>query len=217
MNSQAAFQNMINQQLRTNSVLDDSILSLLEQIPRDQFVPEPFQHLAYSDAMIPLDHGQSMMTPLEEALLLQSLQLNGDERVLEIGTGSAYLTTLLAKTAGSVVSVDYFKSFTQSAEQKLAQHAVDNVELITGDASRGWMDKAPYDVIVITASLPQLHESFRPQLMKHGKLFAILGDSPVMQAQLMQLDHEERWVSKLIFETDIAPVIDNRSHKKFQF
>ncbi|KTD10391.1 protein-L-isoaspartate-O-methyltransferase [Legionella hackeliae] len=208
---------MVKQQLRTGEVLDETILSLYEEIPRHEFVPHNLQHFAYSDMQIPLAHGQRMMTPLEEGKLLQTLELKGNETVLEVGTGTGFLTALLSRLSKKVISVDYFSDFTNHARRKMHEYHCTNVELITGDASRGWLDQAPYDIMVFTGSIEELQETHRLQLLPGGKLFAIIGKEPVMQGQLHQLGYDGKWHAKLLFETNIPPLIDKLKPKEFVF
>lgn len=217
MNTNSARTNMVKQQLRTNDVLDESILALFDQVPRHAFVPEQYAAFAYSDMQIPLGHNQRMLTPLEESLILQALDLKGHETILEVGTGSGFFTALLSKLCKKVISVDYFADFTASAAAKLKAHHCDNVELLTGDASRGWLEKAPYDVVVFTGALEELTKTHKLQILPGGKLFSIEGKSPIMQAHLYTLDHEDVWTESLVFETDIPALIDHLKPKEFVF
>ena len=217
MSYQNARTNMVKQQLRTGDVLDESILKLYDLIPRHEFVPEKYTHFAYSDMQISLGHGQRMLTPLEEGTILQALKLSGNETVLEVGTGSGFLTALLSKLCKKVISVDYYAPFTNNAARKLSAHQCDNVELITGDASQGWLEKAPYDVVIFTGAVEKLNETHRLQVLPGGKLVAIEGKHPVMQARLYQLDHQDKWQHSLIFETDIPLLIDKSKPKEFVF
>ncbi|KTC65642.1 protein-L-isoaspartate-O-methyltransferase (plasmid) [Legionella adelaidensis] len=217
MSSQIARINMVKQQLRTGDVLNESILELYHLIPRENFVPVEYKHFAYSDMQITLPHQQRMFTPLEEGKLLQALELKGTEIILEVGTGTGFLTALLSKLCQKVISIDYFPDFTTQARKKLAEHHCNNVELHTGDGSRGWIDQAPYDVMVFTGSLPYLTENHRLQLLPGGKIFAIVGKEPVMQAQLLVLDKSGNWQEQVLFETSIPPLIDKLRPKEFVF
>lgn len=217
MSNQSARVNMIKQQLRTGDVLNESILALYNDIAREKFVPKEFKHFAYSDMQIELPHHQCMMTPLEEAKILQALDLQGHEIVLEIGTGSGYLTALLSRLCKKVISIEYFEDLTKRARQKLDEHLCTNVELLTGDGSHGWLDLAPYDVIVFTGALEQLSDIQRLQLLPGGKLFAVIGKSPVMHGELHSLDQNGIWHMNLIFETNIPPLIDKTKPKDFVF
>lgn len=213
----AAQQNMIKQQLRTGDVLDEKILKLYEDLPREAFVPEAFKTFAYSDMQIPLAHGQRMMTPLEEGKILQALQLTGTETVLEIGTGTGFLTSLLSRLSHRVLTIDYYESFTNQARQRLNDFNCTNVECITADACQGWVDKAPYDMIVFTGAMEVLTDIHRLQLMPGGRLVAMIGHLPLMQAQLHILDHQGNWSETILFETSIPPLIDKLSQKRFVF
>lgn len=217
MTQHNALTNMIKQQLRTGDVLDEKILKLFDQFPRHEFVPETYADFAYSDMQIPLAHGQRMMTPLEEGQLLQSLELTGKEVVLEVGTGSGYFTTLLSALCKKVISLDYFEDFTKKAGQKLEQHGRSNVQLITGDACRGWLELAPYDRVIFTGAIEALTETHRLQVLPGGKLFAIVGKAPVMQGQLHALDHEGNWTKTIIFETELPALINKLKPKEFIF
>jgi protein-L-isoaspartate(D-aspartate) O-methyltransferase len=209
--------NMIKQQLRTGDVLDETILQLYQDIPRTDFVPATFMPFAYSDMQIELGHHERMMTPLEEAKLLQALNLSGHELVLEVGTGTGFLTALLSRRSKQVISVDYYSDFTQNASRHLEKHQCNNVTLVTGDAYGGWMDKAPYDVIIYTGAIEAITESHRLQLLPGGKLFVIMGSAPIMQGQLHELDHDGTWHSQLIFETNLPALINPAKSNDFVF
>ena len=210
--------NMIKQQLRTGNILDERVLSLYDKIPRHLFVPEALKHVAYSDLQLPLANNQYMMTPLEEATILQALALEGHEQVLEIGTGSGFLTALLSHSAAHVTSIEYYTEFTEQASKKLNVHGKGNITLITGDASQGWLDKAPYDVVVYTGALPKLNDMQRLQVVPGGKLLSITGKAPVMQGELHHLSHDEVWQTQFLFETKLPLLINNMmSVKPFVF
>lgn len=217
MTNQIARINMIKQQLRTGDVLNDKILDLYTQIPRDEFVPELMRNFAWSDSQIPLAHGQRMLAPLEEGRILQALNLQGHETVLEVGTGTGFFTALLSRLCQKVISIDYYQDFTQAARAKLAQYHCDNVELITGDGCRGWLDKAPYDVIVMTGAIDAITETHRLQVLPGGKLCAIVGREPVMQCLLLTLDHNNNWTETVLFETCVPALINKLKPKEFQF
>lgn len=217
MSSEIARTNMISQQLRTGNVLDEAVLQLYVTIPREEFVPNEFKPFAYSDMQIALAHEQCMMTPLEEAKLLQSLQLQGHEVILEIGTGTGFLTALLSKRCQKVISVDCHASFTSQARQKLSEYQCHNVELVTEDASRGRFAQAPYEIIIITSAIEAITDTLRLQVLAGGKLFAIVGKGPVMQGQLHTLSHDGQWQEELVFETCVPPLIDTLKPKEFVF
>ncbi|MCL9683922.1 protein-L-isoaspartate O-methyltransferase family protein [Legionella maioricensis] len=217
MSNHSARINMVKQQLRTGDVLNESILNLYDIIPRHEFVPEHLAHFAYSDMQIPLAHGQRMLTPLEEGKILQGLELLGTETVLEVGTGSGFFTAMLSKLCKKVISIDYYPEFTSSAARKLEAHHCDNVELLTGDACHGWLEKAPYDIVVYTGAIEKLTKTHKLQILPGGKLFAIEGKSPAMQAFLYSLDHNDVWQKTMLFETDIPPLLDQLKPKEFVF
>lgn len=212
-----ALSNMVKQQLMTNQITSAPVIELFETLPRSQFFADNYHNIAYSDARIPLGHGQYSLTPLEEAKIIQTIKLSGNEHVLEIGTGCGYLTALLAKMAKKVTSIDIFAEFTEQAKEKLLAHNINNVSLKTGDASRGWPEAGPYDVIVISGGLPQLGQHFKPQLMKEGRLFAIVGQQPAMHAALFELDKQDNWHESYLFDTDIAMLNGKVATEAFNF
>ena len=211
MNTQINFEqarlNMIEQQIRTWEVLDQNVLDLIAQVHREDFVPEEFRLLAFADVQLPLKHSQVTMTPKSEARLLQSLDIHNTDSILEIGTGCAYLTALLAHSGQHVTSVDIFPEFTREAGNKLKQHNINNVTLETGDGIKGWNKNKPYDVIAVTGSIPVPDRSFQEQLAPGGRLFIIVGKSPVMDALLITRVGDNEWTSESIFETDIPALI----------
>ena len=206
MNFEQARFNMIEQQIRTWEVLDQHVLDLLAEVHREDFVPIEYRQLALADVQIPLAHKQVTMTPKVEARLLQALDIKKTDKILEIDTGCAYLTALLARLGHHVFSVDIFPEFTGEAKTKLARHGIYNVTLETGDAIKGWAQHTPYDVIVVTGSLPVLDPCFQEQLNIGGRLFVIIGTSPVMEALLITRIGENEWSTESLFETDI-PVL----------
>jgi protein-L-isoaspartate(D-aspartate) O-methyltransferase len=210
-----ARENMIKQQLRTWEVLDERVLALVDSIPREHFLPEALKPLAYADSEIPIGHDEVMLLPSIEARIIQALNLQPTETVLEVGTGSGYLTALLARQASHVVSVDIHEDFSAQAGERLAALDITNVTLETGDASEGWDKHAPYDVIVMTGSLPALPESTQYALNVGGRLFAIVGNAPAMEAVLITRVGENEWTHELLFETDIPPVQHKQEPSRF--
>lgn len=206
MNIEQARLNMIEQQIRPWEVLDQRVLDLLADVPREEYVPADYKNLAFSDMSIPLGLGEVMMPPKLEARMLQSLDVQADETVLEIGTGSGYVTTLLAKLARYVYSVDIHEEFVEAARGKLHDAGIINVSVEQGDAAQGWDRYGSYDVIAITGSLPVLPESFQNTLNLGGRLFVIVGDSPVMEAMLITRMGENEFQTDSLFETDLAPL-----------
>lgn len=209
--------NMVEQQIRTWEVLDQDVLDLLFKVRREDFVPPAHQALAFVDMEIPLGHGQAMWTPKLEARVLQDLDIRPNDRVLEIGTGSGYLTALLASLAAGVTSVDIVPEFTADATRKLRAHGFDNVTLHTADAARDWADMSGFDVIVLTGSTPLLSEAFLRRLNVGGRLFAITGEAPVMRAQLVTRTAPGATRSVTLFETCVAPLVNAPQPAAFVF
>jgi len=219
MNFERARFNMIEQQVRPWSVLDLDVLETLGSLPRERFVPDSYRRLAYSDTRIPLGHGQTMMPPVVEGRLLQALELESDDHVLEIGTGSGYLTACLAQLAHSVESVEIHEEFTATAGERLRALGVENVQLATGDAARGWDGGRQYDAIALTGAVPELPDAYRRALKPGGRLFVIVGDvdQPIMEAlQIVRVGTEE-WSVESLFDTWIAPLVNARRPEHFDF
>ena len=209
--------NMIEQQIRTWEVLDQRVLDLLFKVRREDFVPEPYRSLAFVDMEIPIGHGETMLQPKLEARMIQELGLEPEDRVLEIGTGTGYMTALLASMAAHVYSVDILADFTRQASERLARHAIRNVTLETGDAARGWDKHAPYDAIVLTGSVPLLAPSFRASIKPGGRLLAVVGEPPVMEAQLITNAGSGAYNTVSLFETCIAPLKNAPQPERFVF
>lgn len=217
MDSEIARFNMIESQVRTWEVLDQAVLDLLHEIKREEFVPPQYRALAFSDMEIPLGHGEVMLTPKMEARMLQELTLSKADRVLEIGTGSGYVTALLARLAGQVVSVERIEAFSHAAARRLAGHDLRNIELEIGDGAAGWPQKGPYDAILLTGSVPLVPEEFRQQLAIGGRLLAVVGEAPVMTATIVTRMTEFAFGSAGLFETCIAPLKNVRQPERFVF
>jgi len=206
MNVEQARFNMVEQQIRTWEVLDQQVLDLMARVPREDFVPAAYRNLAFADTCIPLDHGQTMMLPRVEARMLQALQVESRDRILEVGTGSGFVTALLAGLGGHVTSVEIHPDLQSAAKAKLDAHGVGNVDLYTGDACRGWNRAAPYDVIAVTGSLPRADEHFQNTLAVGGRLFIVIGKEPAMEAFLITRISENQWASECLFETVLPPL-----------
>lgn len=208
---------MVEQQIRPWEVLDQQVLDLLFKVRREEFVPPQYRSLAFVDMEIPLGHGEKMLAPKLEARLVQELAIQSGDRILEIGTGSGYMTALLASLGGHVDSVEIIPEFTKSAATKLAACHITNIVLETGDAARGWTKQAPYDAIVVTGSLPILPEAFPHSLALGGRLIAIVGEPPVMEARLITRMGENAFNSIGLFETCIAPLRNALQPERFVF
>lgn len=221
MNLEQARTNMVEQQIRTWEVLDQDVLDLLYVVPREEFVPPQYRALAFSDLEIPLEEGvkggERMWQPKLEARVLQELGIHKTDRVLEVGTGSGYLTALMAHRAAHVCSVEIKPALAAFGQRNLARHGSDNVTLEIGDAARGWPSRAPYDVIVLTGSTPVLPQAFLEQLSAGGRLFAVVGEAPAMTARLVMCSAPGAWRSVDLFETVIAPLANCEQRSRFRF
>ena len=215
MNIETARHNMIEQQIRPWEVLDDTVLKLIADVPREEFVPAGFYNLAFADMNIPLAHGEVMMSPKLEARMLQALDVKSTETALEIGTGSGYLTALLSKLARYVYSVDIHEDFVTHARSKLNDDGVINVTIEQGDAATGWAQHGPYDVIAVTGSLPMLPDSLQQSLKVGGRMFVIVGDSPVMEARFITRLSDSEFRSEDLFETDLPPLRNAQQPDRF--
>jgi protein-L-isoaspartate(D-aspartate) O-methyltransferase len=209
--------NMVEQQIRPWEVLDPRVLDLLLHVRREDYVPAQYRALAFADMEIPIGHGEKMLSPKLEARMLQELALRPEDRILEVGTGGGYMTALLASLGGHVISVDIIPEFMQSATARLAGHGIANVTLETGDAAMGWDRHAPYDVIVLTGSVPMLADEFSRSLRPGGRLLAVVGEPPVMEARLVTCASPGVCATTGLFETCIAPLRNAPRPKRFVF
>jgi protein-L-isoaspartate(D-aspartate) O-methyltransferase len=217
MNVEQARTNMVEQQIRTWEVLDQEVLDLLYVVPREEFVPEQHQALAFSDLEIPIGEGERMWQPKLEARVLQELALKKTDRVLEVGTGSGYLTALMAHRAAGVCSVEIRPAILAFGRGNLERQGIDNILLELGDAARGWGRHAPYDAIVLTGSTPVLPGAFLEQLKPGGRLFAVIGEAPAMRARLVTCSAPGATHSVDLFETVIRPLANAEQPRRFRF
>lgn len=212
---QARF-NMIEQQIRPWEVLDPEVLGLLAAVKREVFVPEALTLLAFADLELPIGHGQTMLPPKIEARILQEVGVRNTDIVLEVGTGSGHMAALLASKAEYVYSVEIDPVLAETARRNLRHAGVANVSVETGDASQGWSGPSPYDVIVISGSLPELPDVFLQQLKLGGRLAAFIGEAPVMEAQLIIRTADKAFNTTNLFETVVAP-LTTRKRQSFVF
>src|SRR5690349_10641773 len=221
MNLEQARTNMVEQQIRTWEVLDQDVLDLLYLVPREEFVPAEHRSLAFSDLEIPIEAGNAagerMWQPKLEARVLQELNIRRTDRVLEVGTGSGYLTALLAHRCAQACSVEINPALAEFGRRNLDRHGADNVLLEVGDAARGWAKHAPYDVIVLTGSTPLLPQAFLDQLAPGGRLFAVVGEAPAMQARLVTSTAPGASSSVDLFETVLRPLANAEQPRRFRF
>jgi protein-L-isoaspartate(D-aspartate) O-methyltransferase len=217
MNIEQARFNMIEQQIRPWDVLDAEVLELLHVVKRENFVPAAHKALAFVDAEIPLPGGQAMLNPKIEARLLQDVNLKKHENVLEIGTGSGYMAALLAHKGRHVTTVEVSPELKVLAEKNLADNGVTNVTVELGNGAQGWANGAPFDVIVVSGSLPVLPEALLQQLKVGGRLAAIIGQAPAMKAQLITRTGEAGYDTRTLFETDVKPLSSATTPSSFTF
>jgi protein-L-isoaspartate(D-aspartate) O-methyltransferase len=217
-----ARQNMVEQQIRPWEVLDQSVLDLLLLVRREDFVPPPYRLLAFTDMEIPLridgvDTGECMFAPKVEARLLQELGLRAHEHVLEVGTGSGYMAALVAHRAQHVLTIEINPRLAAFGAANLARNGVRNAHVLTGDGARGWPAKAPYDAIIVSGGLPVLPPELPAQLKIGGRLAAIVGEAPVMSAQIVTRVAEAAFETLKLFETFAKPLVNAPRPPSFRF
>lgn len=209
--------NMIEQQIRTWEVLDPVVLALLNEIPRENFVPAEYAGLAFADIEIPISGGQTMLSPKLEGRILQALGVQKTHSVLHIGTGSGYMVALLASLAKQVISVEINPAISAKAAKNLIQQNIQNVTLTVADGAKGLPDQAPFDLIVYTASSAVEPAGVRQQLAIGGKLLIVLGTGPAMQATLIQRLSESAFKQDVLFETHIPELVNGPKAATFEF
>ena len=208
MNYENARKLMLAQQLRTVGVLEPKVLDIMGTLPREQFVAEKLRPFAYADTSLALGEQQIILPPKEQGLIVQTLALKADDIILEIGTGSGYLTAILATLGQTVTSIEIIDEFSAAAQQRLRTLAIENVKLIVDDANNCWQQSAPFDVICITAGLALYPENYKQGLKVGGRLFAIIGTAPTMRAMVITRIAEETWSETTLFETVVPKMIN---------
>jgi len=217
MNIEQARFNMIEQQIRPWNVLDQDVLDLLHVVKREQFVPAAYQNLAFADVEIPLPGGEAMLAPKFEARILQEVGVRKHETVLEIGTGSGYMAALLAHRAAKVTTVEINPETAELAKKNLANAGIHNVTVETGNGAEGWAKGAPYDAIVISGALEVLPEAFLKQVKVGGRIAAIVGQAPVMEASIITRTGEDTYSTIKVFETNVRYLAGAPVPSHFQF
>ncbi len=221
MNIEQARFNMIEQQIRTWDVLEPQVLALLAIVKRENFVPAPYKSLAFIDTEIPLPCGENMLMPKFEARILQEARVEHHENILEIGTGSGYMAALLAHKGRHVTTIEIEPTLKELAEKNIANNSIDNISIELGNGAQGWMgtgsNNAPYDLIVISASLPLLAPEFLQQIKIGGRIIATTGEAPVMTTQRITRTSETTYETVNLFETNIKPLRNAATTSHFQF
>ncbi len=215
MNVEQARFNMIEQQIRPWDVLNSEVLEVLATVPRERFAPVKYRNLAFSDVEIPIGHGEHMLRPTLEGRLLQALCLKPTDNILEIGTGCGFLTACLARLGAHVVTVEFHRDLSETARQNLNAQGMGNVTFRVGDASAQWPGDGHFDVIAMSGSLAAVPESFRRQLQIGGRLFAVTGEAPVMEATLIRRVGEDQWAEERLFETSLRALINAGRTQEF--
>jgi protein-L-isoaspartate(D-aspartate) O-methyltransferase len=209
--------NMVEQQIRPWQVLDPAVLHTLQHIARELFVPSAFQALAYTDTDIPLGHGQSMVAPRIDARLLHDVKLKPTDSVLEIGTGSGYLTALLADRSQHVVSLEINPELHALALANLQSAGIRNVDVRLADGSTGAVADGPFDAIVLGGSVHEVPPALLQQLKIGGRLIAIVGEEPVMQATLYTRTSESAWDHRELWDTTAPRLMGFPEPSRFHF
>jgi protein-L-isoaspartate(D-aspartate) O-methyltransferase len=217
MNIEQARFNMIEQQIRPWNVLDQDVLDLLHVVKREQFVPQAYEALAFADVEIPLADGATMLTPKIEARILQEVMLKKHENVLLVGAGSGYMAALLAHKGRHVTAVEISPELKSLAEANLARAGVANATVELGNAAEGWAQGAPYDVIVISGSLPVLPDAFLKQLKVGGRIAVIVGEPPVMSCNIITRVLDTAYDTVKVFETNVKPLTGAPVPSHFEF
>ena len=216
MNKDFARRQMIEQQVRAWDVFDSDVLASMTSVQRELFVPDEYQALAFADTQIPIGHGEFMMTPTIEGRMLQALGLVGGEDVLEIGTGSGFLTACLAELSTHVTSIEIHEDFVIAAQERLAACEITNVDILKMDATQELPDGS-FDAIAVTGSLQMLDSRLVEALNPGGRLFVVLGDAPAMSAMRISRIDEGNWQSDTLFETNLAPLVNGAQPPQFSF
>ena len=217
MNTEQARFNMVEQQIRPWQVLDPQVLNVLSNVQRELFVPQAYQALAYTDVEIPLGHGQDMTPPRIDARLMHDLHLTGCEKVLEIGTGSGYMTALLAARAQRVVSLEINADIANTARQNLQRAGVTNAEVRTADGTQGASGDAPFDAIVLTGSVAEVPQTLLQQLKVGGRLIAVVGQDPAMVAVIYRRTSDTNWTSQNLWDTSLPRLQGFTEPSRFHF
>ena len=207
---------MVEQQIRAWDVLDQRVLDVFSHTRREDYVPTEFAELAFADTEIPIGHGEKMMTPTHEGRMLQALEIEPTDRVLEVGTGSGFVTACLANLGQSVISVDIYADFLESARQKIDQAGLDNVELVEMDAMRE-LPEGAFDVVAVTGSVEKFDPRFVEALAPGGRLFIVVGEGPAMDARIITRSAEHDWHGETVFETNLKPLVNGSLSPQFSF
>jgi protein-L-isoaspartate(D-aspartate) O-methyltransferase len=212
----AARRQMIDQQVRAWQVLDLKVLDAMERVPREEFAPPAYRELAFADLNVPLGHGQSMLPPKLEGRMLQALELQPDDAVLEVGTGSGYFAACLGALSRSVRSIEIHPDLAAAARTNLARVGAHNVTVEVADAF-ALGDPGRYDAVVLTGSLPLYDARFEQWLAAGGRLFVVVGQGAVMEAQRISRSAPGDLRRESLFETVMDPLVHAAEPPRFVF
>lgn len=215
MNIEQARRNMVENQVRAWEVLDPRVLAVLAAVRREDFVPARHRSLAFADLALPIGDGEVMLKPTVEGRILQALALDPADRVLEIGTGSGFLTACLARLAGSVLSVERNAQFAETARAHLAAAQIRNAKIEVADALLDFASTETFDAVVVGGAVYALPDRFRAWVKPGGRLFAISGESPAMQASLHTRVDDVHWTTQILFETDVPYLRNAEPPRRF--
>jgi protein-L-isoaspartate(D-aspartate) O-methyltransferase len=217
MNFDQARQNMVENQVRPWEVLNGRVLEVLGRVRREDFVAPAHRQIAFADLCLPIGHGEVMMKPVVEGRVLQALDLKPEDSVLEIGTGSGFLTACLANLAAHVTSVDIHADFAAAAGQRLQAAGIGNVQLVTGEAMNSWQPQGTFDALVVTGAVYRIPDRFLGWLKPGGRLLVIRGESPVQQVMLLTHEGNGRYREESLFETDLPYLAHAEPPRRFVF
>ncbi len=218
MDISQARKNAIDNQIRPWGGLDYIANNALRDIPRENFVPDKYKNLAFADIEIPLTDKAKMLSPKVEGRLLDALKIKKNETVLEVGTGSGYLTAVLSKLCKSITSIEIDEGLSNSAQQKFKKLNISNITLEVGDASKGWKRSTDFfDVVVIGTSVPKITGRFFHLLNVGGRIFVVEGTGKAMSAKIITRLSEHKWETKSLFETQLDVMQGLKKSTKFEF
>ncbi|MDQ6645947.1 MAG: protein-L-isoaspartate O-methyltransferase [Pseudomonadota bacterium] len=217
MNIEQARLNMVENQVRPWDVLDARVLDVISRIHREDFVAPEHRQLAFADLCLPLGHGEVMMKPVVEGRVLQALELQPDDRVLEVGTGSGFLTACLAHLSAHVTSVDIHADLTAAAMARLQAASINNATLITGDAVEAWQPEGLFDALVVTGAVFAMPPRWLTWLKPGGRALVVRGQSPVQHATLLTHEGAGRYREEILFETDLPYLARAEPPQRFVF
>jgi protein-L-isoaspartate(D-aspartate) O-methyltransferase len=216
MDTLAARQQMVDQQIRTWEVLDPRVLDVLAAVPREAFVPQPYRELAFADAPIPIGFGQFMLAPKLQGRILQALGIGAADSILEVGSGTGYLAACLSLLGAATRSIDIHPGLIAASRANLEAVPGAQVQFEVRDAFDA-ASLGEYDVVAVTGSLPVYDKRFERSLRLGGRLFAVVGTAPVMDAVLVRRVDASEWIRESLFETVIEPLIGAVAAQKFVF